>query len=95
MTANNSGRQSEIPHSWDLSTWPSGLFPEDPERARWLIRAYRDELMRCGALARVGKTLVILGKGYSSWLSQRAAHVPGYISNNPRMRSSGADLTRS
>ena len=95
MTANSSHQKTEIPHSWDLSTWPSGLFPDDPKRARWLIRAYRDELMRCGALARVGKTLVILGKGYSAFLNQRAAHVPGYISNNPRMRASDADSTQS
>jgi hypothetical protein len=42
--------------------------------------------MRSGALVRTGKTLVILGRGYAAWLEQRAAHVPGYLSNNPDMR---------
>jgi hypothetical protein len=49
--------------------------------------------MRCGALARVGKTLVILGKGYSAFLSRRVAHVPGYVSNNPRMRAGDGTTT--
>jgi hypothetical protein len=77
---------SDVPHSWDLPNWPNYIWPGNGKRARWLIRAYRDDLMRSGALVRTGKTLVILGRGYAAWLEQRAAHVPGYLSNNPDMR---------
>jgi hypothetical protein len=42
-----------------------------------------------GALSRTGRTLIVIGRGYANWLEQRAAHVPGFISNNPRMRASG------
>ncbi len=76
-----------FPHSWDLSRWPPEIWPGEPVRARWLVRAYRDELMRYGALARTGRTLIVLGRGYAAWLEQRAAHVAGFVSNNPRMRA--------
>jgi hypothetical protein len=85
-TARTTQAGTAFPHSWDLSRWPSDIWPSDTQRARWLVRAYRDELVSYGALARAGRTLVVIGRGYSAWLEQRAAHVPGYVSNNPRMR---------
>jgi len=45
--------------------------------------------MQYGALSRAGRTLIVIGRGYAAWLEQRAAHVPGYVSNNPRMRAAG------
>ena len=76
-----------FPHSWDLPKWPADVWPGDTHRARWLVRAYRNELMQYGALSRAGRTLVVIGRGYAAWLEQRAANVPGYASNNPRMRT--------
>lgn len=77
-----------FPHSWDIARWPHDVWPGDAHRARWLIRAYRNELMQYGALSRAGRTLIVIGRGYAAWLEQRAAHVSGYVSNNPRMRAS-------
>lgn len=85
----NAHAEPSFPHSWDLSQWPSEVWPGDGLRARWLVRAYRSELMLHGALSRTGRTLIVIGRGYANWLEQRAAHVPGFISNNPRMRASG------
>lgn len=79
-------REVLLPHSWDLSRWPPEIWPGEPQRARWLVRAYRDELVQYGALARTGRTLIVLGRGYAAWLERRAAHVPGFVSNNPQMR---------
>ena len=76
-----------IPHSWDLSKWPSHVFPGETRRGRWLVRAHRNELMLHGALSRAGRTIVVIGSGYAAWLEQRAARVPGYLSNNPTMRT--------
>lgn len=64
--------------SWSIQTWPASVWPNDPVRARYLVRAQRDELMRAGALARVGRELVILGDRYGRWLQRQAANVPGY-----------------
>jgi hypothetical protein len=83
---NERSAEPKCPHSWDLPMWPGNVWPGDSKRARWLVRAYRDELMRYGALSRAGRTLVVIGRGYSAWLEQRASHVPGYLSNNPDMR---------
>jgi hypothetical protein len=80
----------EIPHSWGLATWPPGVWPNKSEPARWVLRANRRELIASGALARTGKSLVVLGRGYARWLSQRAAEVEDYQSNNPAMRPSDA-----
>jgi hypothetical protein len=77
---------SDYPHSWDLSRWPPEVWPGESNRGRWVVRSYRDELMRFGALSRVGKTLVVHGRGYTAWLNQRASHVASYLSNNSDMR---------
>ena len=75
-----------IPHSWDISTWPESVWPSDPKRALWVARAYRRELLDVGALARSGKTLIFFGHGYLRWLERRKANVEGWGSNNPAVR---------
>ena len=82
--------EPKCPHSWDLPMWPCNVWPGDSKRARWIVRAYRTELMQYGALSRVGKTLVVNGRGYAAWLDQRASHVASYLSNNPDMRKAPA-----
>lgn len=68
----------QAPHSWDLEHWPSAVWPHSEGRARYVLRAHRDELIEAGALSRVGRELIVLGSRYTRWLEKRAAHVPGY-----------------
>jgi hypothetical protein len=70
---------TEIPHSWDLEGWPSTVFPGTTSRARYIVRTHKDELIREGALARVGRELVVFGARYTRWLEKRASEVPGYV----------------
>lgn len=86
-TPRHGGRAGDsIPHSWDIGRWPVQVWPGESRRGRWLVRSYRNELMRHGALSRAGRTLVVIGRGYAAWLEEQAAKVPGYLSNNPAMR---------
>jgi len=76
-------RNSEVlPHSWEITSWPPSVWPNDTGRARWLVRAYRDQLLRHKALTRVGKRIVILGDGWSRFLAACASDVRGFHSNN-------------
>jgi hypothetical protein len=70
------------PHSWELDTWPSEVWPHGTKRAGWIARAYRKELIEAGALTRIGKKLVFLGAGYTRWQERRAQHVVEFTSNN-------------
>lgn len=67
-----------IPHSWPLSDWPASVYPNDSRKARWLVRSNRDELTHAGALARVGRQLVVIGGPYARWLQRKSAAVTGY-----------------
>jgi hypothetical protein len=72
-------RKSEpLPHSWAIEHWPAHVHPGTPTRARYLVRAHRDELVAAGAIARVGREIVILGERYSKWLERSTSNVPGY-----------------
>lgn len=84
MSRSNTATQA--PHSWDIEHWPEGVYPHGESRARYMLRAYRDELMTAGALARVGRELVVIGDRYTRWLHARACHVPGFEcpANQPR-----------
>ena len=78
-----------LPHSWPITSWPAHIYPNDPTKARYLVRANRDDLLQHGAIARVGRQLVIIGARYDKWLQKRAAYVPGYeCPANQRERSS-------
>ncbi len=85
----HSGQRPAPVHSWDLSTWPADIWPNDTKRAKWVLRSFRYELIAAGALARGGKGLIVLGRGYSRWLERRAAYVREYTSNNPMIRAPG------
>ena len=71
-------KRSELPHSWAIDAWPPTVFPNSVTRARYVIRVHRDELLICGALSRVGRSLIVLGDGYERWLQRKAARVPDY-----------------
>jgi hypothetical protein len=72
---------TQAPHSWDLEHWPKEVYPHSESRARWLLRAHREELLLAGALARVGRELVVFGDRYTRWLQAQSVNVPGYVSN--------------
>ena len=66
------------PHSWDLEHWPADVYPHSESRARYLVRAYREELILAGALTRIGRELVVFGEGYCRWLARGAVQVPDF-----------------
>lgn len=74
------------PHSWEYDNWPEAIWPNDGERARWVVRSNRHDLIAEGALSRVGKKIVILGKGYTRWLARQADRVAQFDSNLPHLR---------
>lgn len=80
-----SGRESAL-HSWDFDSWPQSVWPNDPDRAKWVVRSNRRELMAEGALSRIGRRLVILERGYSRWLARQADRVTRFESNLPQLR---------
>lgn len=67
-----------IPHSWAISSWPADVYPNDPKRARYLVRAHRDELIAAGALGRVGRELLVYGQRYGKWLESQSSAVVGF-----------------
>jgi hypothetical protein len=67
----------KLPHSWGFEDWPDGVWP-GKARARYVVRANRAELMRCGALSRPGRELVVLGAGYAYWLARASDRVEGF-----------------
>lgn len=72
-------RTNTLPHSWPISSWPADIYPNDSSKARYLVRANKNELLQHGALVRVGRELVVLGERYNKWLQKRAAFVPDYV----------------
>jgi len=79
MTATRNRAQGAAAPSWDLEHWPDHVYPHSRERALYLVRTYRDELVSAGALTRIGRELVIIGDRYSVWLQKRSAKVKGFI----------------
>lgn len=80
--------KSVIPHSWGVPNWPEEVFPGDPDRARYILRVHREELLLEGALVRVGRDLVVIGSRYSRWLEKKAAMVTDYVIAPNRARDS-------
>ena len=72
-------QKTTLPHSWPISEWPADVYPNDRKKARYLVRSHKDELLREGALVRVGRELVAIGAPYSKWLQKKAAFVPDYV----------------
>jgi len=67
-----------LPHSWSIERWPADVYPGSPSRARYLVRVHRNALLQAGALARVGRDLIVLGDRYGRWLEKNSSNVPGY-----------------
>ena len=73
--ANKAAATERVPHSWPVEEWPACVYPNRTARARYLIRAHRDDLVTSGALTRVGRDLVVLGAGYTAWLAKQSNRV--------------------
>lgn len=69
----------KAPHSWDLEHWPPHVYPHSENRARYLLRANRDELIAAGVLSRVGREIIVIGERYSRWLEKNTVNVPGFV----------------
>jgi hypothetical protein len=80
-------RVAEAPHSWSIEEWPSGVFPNTPQRARWLIREHKNELIDIGALARPGRELLIFGQPYCAWLASKKSRAAEFRNGAARSRS--------
>jgi hypothetical protein len=85
------------PHSWDINQWEQrapDVWPHTTKRARWIVRAYRTELMEQGAISRVGHVVVVLGVPYTRWLERRVSQISEYVPNNADMRIGGPGRPR-
>lgn len=67
-----------LPHSWTVQQWPVSVFPCNAGKARYLVRVHRDELLKAGALVRIGRELVVFGEPFSRWLQRGASKVQNY-----------------
>jgi hypothetical protein len=86
---------SEYPLSWSVNNWPQTVWPNSPNKARYVVRANRESLILAGALSRVGRELIIIGVRYSRWLEKQSVNVPGYeIAPNTDPRTSIASVAR-
>ena len=64
--------------SWGLANWPEHIWPHTTARAKYLVRTHRAELMRVGALTRIGRVLVFAGDAYMRWLMSQSDHVTDF-----------------
>ena len=70
--------KTSLPHSWSLKDWPPPIYPNSSKKARYMVRANRDELTTAGALVRIGRELVVIGDRYMRWMAKKGIEVPGY-----------------
>jgi hypothetical protein len=64
-------KAAALPHSWLASEWPANVAPNRQGAAKHLIRTHRQELIACGALCRIGRSVTVLGAGYAVFLAKR------------------------
>lgn len=81
---------SPVPHSWPITLWPPEVYPNDPSKGRYIVRAHRKELVAAGALTRIGRDLVVFGAGYSKWLAKQSGRVAGFEVAANRARGEAA-----
>jgi hypothetical protein len=70
-----------IPHSFPLSEWTEKapmLYPGDTQKAKYLYRTHKRELVEASAIARVGRELIVFGQPYAKWLARKTARVHNF-----------------
>lgn len=83
-------KSTDTPHSWSVNAWPASVYPNLPNRGRYLVNAHKTDLMAAGALVRVGRELVVMGTRYARWLERQAVNVPDFEIAPNRERDSAA-----
>jgi hypothetical protein len=75
-------KDPKMPMSWAVAEWTERaphIWPNETAAARQLVRAHRTELLHAGAIARVGRALIIIGPRYAKFLELQTSRVPGYV----------------
>ena len=75
-----------LQHSWSFDGWPEDVYPHTPERARYLFRHHKAELIAAGAVCRIGTKILFLGAGYSLWMASATAKMRGFEATVHRER---------
>jgi hypothetical protein len=73
--------------SFGAKNWPPDIYPGSYSKGRRLLRLNQIDLIRAGALARVGRELVVFVEPYTKWLQKQGAAVAGYECPANRDRS--------
>jgi hypothetical protein len=79
--------------SWTIADWPAHVYPNSCSRAAYVVRANRDSLIAAGALARVGRELIVLGNRYQRWLELHTANVASFTIAPNRQRKEAAEVS--
>lgn len=77
----NAAAPPAVPHSWPANQWTDkapAVYPGDTDKGKYLIRTHKTELVEAGALARIGRELIVFGGPYVKWLARKSARVHGY-----------------
>jgi hypothetical protein len=76
------------PASFGVKSWDDhpDIYPGSSKKGRRLVRLNRIELVNAGALARVGRELVIFVEPFTKWLQAQGRHVAGYECAANRVR---------
>jgi hypothetical protein len=69
--------------SWRIREWPRDVYPNDADKARYLIRSNLTSLNAARAVCRAGRELYVNGDRYRAWLesSERQLAVRGFDFN--------------
>jgi hypothetical protein len=67
-----------LPYSWNYKNWPTDVPPFTAKAARRLVYEHRTELVRAGAITRIGRKMFILGAGYAKFLASGINRVEGF-----------------
>lgn len=76
----------KIPPTWTVATWPRGVWPDTPTRARHVLKISMGELIAAGAITRPSREIVVIGVAYLKWLRSKTARVvtwDGVAANRP------------
>jgi len=83
-----------LPSSWRARAWPPSVFPNEQRPADYIVRRYKEQLERCGALARVGRDLIVIGQGYAVFLAQNMDRVSGYVAGPQQAAARAQEATQ-
>lgn len=67
-----------LPHSWTIPRWPASVAPGNGAEGARLIRANKTALIEAGAISRIGRKLIVFGKGWEKWCALQANRVFDY-----------------